>query len=237
MRRSVVWLACAPFLTVAACVSLDNLAGSGSATPIDGGDSASDATDSAPLLDAPASDAGNETGAIDAGDAAVVGCNGAVGCARYVFVTQQAVPGNIGGLDAADAICTSEAKTNPKLVGRAFVAWLSTTPRPVTMRLVHGTDPYRLVNETVVALSWADLIDGTLLSPLDTTAAGITLANGETVWTATKPDATSTPANCVEWASQTGTGVIGKPAVTTGAWSMTGNTSCNSNAHLYCFEK
>jgi hypothetical protein len=115
--------------------------------------------------------------------------------AKTLSVTSPVHRGNFGGLVSGDAICNARAK-EVGLMGE-YKVWLSTsTASPRTLfnqarRLPHLQRPYVMPNGAVVADSYADLTDGTLLSLINTTEAGTPSGGGQTsVWTGTSPEGT-----------------------------------------------
>src|SRR5262245_41227283 len=60
-------------------------------------------------------------------DRGFTGCDGAVMCDRYVFVTSATFRGDFGGIGLADEACQSAANASPvpAIKGRRFLAWLS----------------------------------------------------------------------------------------------------------------
>lgn len=108
----------------------------------------------------PPSDAGSTT----VSDAAPVdprlGCNGAVDCARVVFVTSFSFTAyGLGGLAAADAKCNALATfaDDDRVRGRSFVAWLSDGTTSPSARLVHGTGKYIRPDGETIAEDFAEL--------------------------------------------------------------------------------
>lgn len=82
---------------------------------------------------------------------------------KLVFVTSQAFNGNLGGLAGADAKCQALAQA-AGLPG-TFKAWLGNATVSAASRVTHATVPYKLVNGTVVANDFTDLITGKFPTP------------------------------------------------------------------------
>ena len=167
---------------------------------------------------------------------------------KRVFVTSTLQTGNMGGLAGADAICAARA-TAGGLPG-TYKAWLSTDQvngTPAT-RFTQSAVPYVKVNGVKVANNWADLIDGTLLSPIDVTelngpAPQGTVgcpANNPTVWTATNANGTLSNAlsTCTNWTSVANGSLWGRTTVMDTGWTAwcSGGT-CSWTAPIYCFQQ
>ena len=164
--------------------------------------------------------------ALDAvGDApadAPVGCRGQVDCERTVFVSSTEVSGNLGGLAGADARCQAlaDASTDPRVKGRAFLAWLSTLAASPATRFVHGTKSYVRVDGATIASTWSELVSGGLRSGIGLDEKG--QAHNGAVWTATtSQNAMPQGLSCLDWTSASfgekgGTGNVGG---TGGGWS------------------
>ena len=80
--------------------------------------------------------------------------------------------GNLGGLAGADAICQARAEAAGSLAAPGtYLAWLSDAgggvdpPVSPSTRFIQASVPYRLVNGTIVAASWSDLVDGSWRRP------------------------------------------------------------------------
>ncbi len=163
---------------------------------------------------------------------------------RRVFVTSQPTQGNFGGLSGGDAYCQSLAGA-AGLSGTYF-AWLSDNTGTPAERFSQSTVPYHLVDGTLIANNWADLIDGSIANPINLTEQGNTPPDSSsvcgyttTVWSNTLSDGTifSVSNHCTDW---TGAGVAswGRWTAITGNWSRACNGgSCTSVSNLFCFEQ
>jgi len=197
------------------------------------GDSAAlDAGDSATKLDADAT--------ADADADAGIGCQGAVACERVVFVTSLDYSGNLGGIAGADAKCQALADQSSiaRIKGRTFLAWVSTSMTPASVRMVHGTQPYVLGDCTTIAASWSDLTDGNLQNGISVDQLGGN--QGGSAWTGTNStNASFGGASCADWTSMAlgMKGVGGNVGGNGGGWSNGGIDDCGLNHNLYCFEK
>src|SRR5690606_37770616 len=80
--------------------------------------------------------------------------------ARLVFATSTMYTGNLGGLAGADAICNARAQA-AGLPG-TYMAWISASGQTPASRMLHSSVPYLPTDGNLVALDWADLVDGSL---------------------------------------------------------------------------
>ncbi len=158
--------------------------------------------------------------------------------AKLVFVTQGTWTGNLGGVAGADAKCQAEA-TAASVPG-TFRAWISTASTSPAQRFSQTAGPYLLADGTLLATSWADLTDGTLLVPPRVPVAGAALPSFVRVWTGTQFNGTALTAtadHCSGWTSTSGTGRQGYAHVAS-AWSdVFPSQSCGqTDVRLYCFQ-
>jgi len=136
-------------------------------------------------------------------DARVDGNNAgscAAGACRRVFVTSATTNGGFGGLAMGDLFSQSLADASG--LGGAFKAWLSDRATDAAVRLSHATVPYRLVDGTLVANDWNDLIDGTLAHAIDLHETGArAMPATPDVWTGTTRTGRTTSTDCTGWSS------------------------------------
>jgi hypothetical protein len=229
----------------------------------DGGPNAADGAVEAGVdarSDAPAA---NEAGSSqpEAGDdaapaeAASEAATEAGGTPHTVFVSSQVYDGSLGGLSGADSKCQALA-TAAGLKG-SYKAWLSDSTTAAAYRLTHATGPYVLVDGTVLAQGWAQLVFGGLLHAIDKTESGGAAPVGTfqcgssgspNVWTNTDPagNPLSTDLDCGDWTSNTvATAFIGEASAKDAPWwtqyCQSGNggaaATCGETAALYCFQQ
>jgi hypothetical protein len=159
-----------------------------------------------------------------------------------VFVTSTTDNGNISAddaLEAADSLCQELAnKALPALPG-AYKAWLSAEFDDPANRFVQSTGPYRLVNGTTIANTWADLTDGMLLAPINLTESGGVVADPVRVWTGTDANGTGLGMDCADWSngSSGASGYFGIATATSSAWSRLQEDVCGLPGRLYCFQQ
>jgi len=112
----------------------------------------------------------------------------------------------------------------------------STSP---ATRFVQSEVPYVLVNGTLIANNWADLIDGQLAAPIDVDEHG-TPAVATEVWTGTYADGTATVDTCNDWTS-TDTTVYAQQGVTDhvdAGWTIMYLQFCDRGLiRLMCFQQ
>ena len=162
------------------------------------------------------------------------------GGACYVFRTSRPYLGNFGGLSGGDAICATHA-TEAELPG-TYKAWLSDSTGTATARLIHSTGPYKLVDGTIIADDWDDLVDGTLDAAiaLDEDGAAIDVAAFNSyVWTGTNSAGDRWVSYCRDWTSQSAddTGLAGRGDVATSSWSLSSALTCSLMLRLYCIQQ
>ena len=85
---------------------------------------------------------------------------------KRAFVTSTTYQGGvIGGLAGADAKCAAHASAGG-LAG-SYKAWLSDSHKSAASRLTHSTGTYSLIDGTLVAASWDDLVATRLQHAID----------------------------------------------------------------------
>jgi len=152
-----------------------------------------------------------------------------------IFRTETTQNANLGGIAGADAICAAQAMA-AGLEGE-FKAWLSTIASPVADRVTQASGPYVLVNGNRIADDWGDLVDGSILVPINLDANGVERA-GE-VWTGTLASGGSYLADdCAGFTSgSTGDALCGATNSTTATWTENITPACPTQLGLYCIEQ
>jgi hypothetical protein len=153
-----------------------------------------------------------------------------------IFRTATTQNADLGGIEGADAICAAEASA-AGLQGE-FKAWLSTVSLPVFDRVTRANGPYVLVDGTIVANGWDDLVDGSILAPINLDAGGVVRA-GE-VWTGTLAigGASFLGDDCAAFTSgTTGVALCGATDSTTSTWTENSTPACSTLLGLYCIEQ
>jgi hypothetical protein len=169
---------------------------------------------------------------------------------KRVFVTSVAYQGGyLGGLDGADAKCTSLAGAAG--LGGTYKAWLSAPTSTAAARLAHATEPYVLVDGTQIAANWDDLVHASIGHAIDLDETGaayagpsLCMGEGPNVWTGSDFDGnllSSTEANgdrtCGGWSDLHGYGNLGDSSKTDGQWSIQCEVPCTYSFALYCLEQ
>ena len=203
---------------------------------------------------------------IDSCDGATGACvyKAAANCVPYrqVFVTSDTFLGNVGPyVEGVDAKCQGLA-AKAGLQGK-WLAWIG--GRTIagayvgpTNTFSKGTSSYRLLNGTLIANDWNDLIDGSLAAPINQTELGTTAAKGTTdpgcstsivggrVWTNTTTNgndySTSSIYKCSYWSTPTTSTsyrvYVGDTSMADTKWTQACPTGrCNVPGHLYCFSQ
>ncbi|MBI5534135.1 MAG: hypothetical protein HY898_15540 [Deltaproteobacteria bacterium] len=162
--------------------------------------------------------------------------------ALRVFAIDVAADGVIGAYigdnQSADTLCNQEAKSNG-LQGQ-WRAWLSSASDGGTPYewAKNETLPRMLVDGTLVAATWGELVTGQLVNPISKNPAGAFVAVA-CIWTGTLCDSSATAFNCDNF-SKSDAGVMGtsgSPTLTDCGWSsVTLQTPCSAKCGLYCFE-
>ena len=168
-------------------------------------------------------------------------CGGPIASEIKVFVTSETWNGNLGGLSGADAKCQAAA-SSVGLTGE-WKAWLSTpgNGNAAKERLYPYDDslPVSLLNGSIVANNWSDLLDGQLNTHIRIKENGqfLPLGEGTTVYTGTNADGMLREnSHCAEWSFSSGTGLYGLASDTDPDWTEFTQGTCGSERHLYCFE-
>lgn len=184
----------------------------------------------------------------------VVVINLTVQIPKRVFVSSSGINGNMGGVAGANAHCQNAASA-ANLSG-TFKAWISTGSQSPSTTFTQSSSPYVLVNNTIVAFNWADLIDGELANPINLNEYGNNVGSVK-VWTQAYANGTydtgNCTAQCANWTSSSASsyGRWGVSSSTTSTWSSAGDGSgngacgtgpwecnqCSCSNRLYCFEQ
>ena len=161
---------------------------------------------------------------------------------KTVFVTSQAYSGNLGGIRGAHDICNSHAAA-AGLQGE-FKAWLTTIGNFPVRDFYKSSGAYILVDGTVIAYNFYDLIDESLLKAINIDEIGDHVSSAR-VWTNTnaegEPDSTSSANHCRFWSSASAAydADYGLTVSITKVWTdyFDSTATCNEANRLYCFEQ
>lgn len=212
---------------------------SGSASGSSSGAASVDATAEGETAEPPATDTsadGSSTGGSEGTS------TGEPVAPRLVFITEGTFFANLGGVAGADARCGAEAE----VAGHPgeFLAWISDASVSPADRFVQEGGAWVLVDGTVVAEDWDDLVDGTLAHSIDLDAEGQPPGDQLAVWTNTDWNGLGLAADCEGWTSMAFAdgGIFGDFAASGefGQWTAWGDPTpfpCENTFHLYCFEQ
>jgi len=172
---------------------------------------------------------------------------------KRIFATSTTYQGGLlGGLGGADDKCAARAAT-AGLTG-TYRAWLSDSHRSAASRLTHATGSYALIDGTVVATSWTDLVATNLQHAIDRDELGRDCAPraacgdvpGNRAWTQTTVTGTTFPGlgrGCGDWTELQHDGygriaLVGDIHATDSFWTEGLDWSdCAAPAALYCLEQ
>jgi len=158
-----------------------------------------------------------------------------------VFISAAAVRNPIGSIANADTKCQTFA--DARNLGGTWKAWLSDGAVSASARLTHAIVPYRLLDGTLVANDWADLVDGSLAHAIDMDETGASVTrNGLDVWTGTDAaGANFLDGSCANWTNASVSNpqsAMGRSDATSQDWAQARMDTCDrTTPHLFCFEQ
>jgi hypothetical protein len=163
--------------------------------------------------------------------------------AKYVFVTAARFPGDINGLATANGFCANIASLSG-LPG-TYKAWLSDSVEWPDDTFDEGPGVYVRTDGEIVAWSYADLADGSLVHPIDRDQSGQPISpspacNGAVeyaVWTGTDPVGKAAEATCMNWTANNDgpEGLVGDATATDASWTANDCLApCESMLPFYC---
>ena len=174
---------------------------------------------------------------------------------RVVFVTSGTFNGDLKtagngstGLNGADKLCQEAVDSDGSIVPSGeYIAWLSTSTMNAKNRLTPLIDDGYVLPDrtTIIAANISDLLDGSMLNPINQDEKGATLSDNNG-WTGTYFDGTSftdvSPAEtCNDWTTPSGfngeRGIYGNTRLKEMQWTEKGLLPCDNKAHLYCFQQ
>ena len=170
------------------------------------------------------------------------GCNDGA-CPMLVFITSQAwSPSQMGGVAGADAKCAAEANAN-ELDG-TYKAWIATGMSYPSKDFAGSDQPYLRPDGAVVAMSFADLLDGFLEAPimltLDLVEPADTQQCKQSVWTnVTEAGIFSASQACQSFtgSAEQELGFTGNWTAVDSKWTIGCTDWCTSSHPLYCFQQ
>ncbi len=157
---------------------------------------------------------------------------------KLVFLTSIPFLGNLGGLAGGDGKCQTLA--NAANLGGTYRAWISDKTQNPQNRFVKPNSGYARVDGKDVATSWSDLVNGSILAPININEKKA-MVGQVNVWTGTASNGTSTGVDCAGWLVPAGfPGSEGRNNATDSNWTNTGPNNgsvCSDSQHLYCFQQ
>jgi hypothetical protein len=156
--------------------------------------------------------------------------------AKRVFITEATYQPDFGSASAATQICQTTANT--RSFGGAWLAWIVDNKFSPATDFNQSSVPYVLLDGTIVANNWADLVDGTLAHPIDMNELGGNVGARE-AWTGATEQGIASGDNCNNWKSNQVAilGTNGVSSVTDYGWSDIWLQYCDRWVSLYCFEQ
>jgi hypothetical protein len=121
-----------------------------------------------------------------------------------------------------------------------YKAWLSVPTSSPATRFTQNPGPYVLRNGTRIANNWADLVDGTLLAPINFTEYGQPAFGDTSVWTGTTTEGyVGGPNTCANWdsSSEDSNGMWGRLDSKDLWWTNFTTQPCWVTKRLYCFQQ
>ena len=164
---------------------------------------------------------------------------------KIAFVTSETYTGNLGGLAGADAKCQALAQA-AGLPG-TYMAWVSDANNSPSTRFTKSNTPYVRVDGVVIANNWNDLVDGTLLAPLNKTESNGAVPLGNTscagggfptTWSGTSTNGTSQGSFCGNWTNTNGGSRWGRADQTNSSWTQwCSGGLCSWISPIMCFQQ
>jgi hypothetical protein len=164
----------------------------------------------------------------------------AEGC-RLAFVTSTTSDGHLGGVAGANQKCAARAVAAG--LSGTFLAWLDdSTSQPPVSRFTQAGAAWTNTLGVTVAATWEDLVDGSLLAPIDRNEFGQLASGSNNVWTAVEDNGMGNVyfATCGSaWSSGSAAnnGRVGSSNATTSTWTDSTDVACDQQLRLYCFEQ
>lgn len=160
--------------------------------------------------------------------------------ARRVFISSTGHAGDMGGLAGIDAFCQGLA--DAAALGGTWKGFAADSTTSVVQHLEHATDPYMLLDGTLIAKNFTDLTDGSIAAKLSETE---TRQRTEPhAWTGTRSPDQEGLSSCSDWTSKEGgctqggpCGVAGESNLTDEHWDGFYVYVCGSGYHFYCIEQ
>ena len=169
--------------------------------------------------------------------------------AKTVFLTSTTHPGNVGGLDGADAICQGLADSAGIGDTRRYRAWLASGDGAPDTLFMRSASPYVRTDGATVADDFTDLTScdaaapfNCLQNPINVTEGNVALVGFRPAWTNVLPSGSIhgvfSQDSCFYWTADLFFARVGNASHTTPGWTAAGaGFECGVAAHLFCFEQ
>lgn len=165
---------------------------------------------------------------------------------KKVFVTSARGNGNLGnwadaagqrGTAAGDAICRARAAAAGLAGDNRYKALLSDGSTDLKDRIV-SDGPWVRLDGVKVAQTKADLLGGSLFSPINVTETNLYLGYGDWAWTGSTTQGVKAGARCGEWSGDlsTSNGQAGSVPDASAWWVEFTPITCDRLLFLYCLE-
>ena len=156
-----------------------------------------------------------------------------------VFLTSEAVKGDLDGVEGADTICRELAEEAGLQKWEQYRAWLSVGPSTAASRVPLVDRPYYRLDGLKIAEHSGALLSSKLLQPANISEQKEDIGFSW-VWTNTLPDGTTTSEmhDCKSFSSSSlsDEAYVGFANMTDGQWTHAETKSyCHQGARLYCF--
>ncbi len=169
--------------------------------------------------------------------------------AKRVFLTSTTQPGDLGGLEGADAICQGLADSAGIGDARRYRAWLASGDGAPDTLFIRSASPYLRRDGATVADDYTDLTTcdaaspfACLQNPINVTEENVALVGFRPVWTNVLPSGSIhgvfSQDSCFYWTADLLFARVGNAGHRTAGWTAAGaGFECAVAAHLYCFEQ
>ena len=169
--------------------------------------------------------------------------------AKTVFLTSTTHPGDLGGLEGADAICQGLADAAGIGDARRYRAWLASGDGAPDTLFIRSASPYVRRDGATVADDYSDLTACAaaapftcLQNPINVTEENVAVVGFRPVWTNVLPSGSIhgvfSQDSCFYWTADVLGARVGNAGDTTAGWTAAGaGFECAVAAHLFCFEQ
>lgn len=151
---------------------------------------------------------------------------------RRIFLLDYTINGTKTELDNK---CVAIAQSNNLYrEGITWTVWLSNDFESANDKFFKSPFKYELVDGTLIANNYDELISGNLKNPINMTSYGSIIEGN--VWTGTLSNGNSSGYNCLNWDSFMARGTYGLTTATDKNWTNAGEGRCTNDMYVYCVE-